>query len=631
MTQDVILKKFTAFSKIAHSRHKIVWKKEKKQAKSSAIRKKMTGRQKNLKKSHDELITELNNGHCFSFTINYLVQHHFGKRIWWKALLQTVANWDGKKTSLMHPVLLPDAAPVSSNQKNQDSLGNLIFRAMNYIVPLQTPGKLSILPQNIVQKNVLATNTISFGENDEVQKSYFEYLHNGIIYFIKQHKRIAGQFSKELLMDIFSEESLKDSLILIHDDGHTIGMAWIEGLTWLVYDPNYDHKTPAIEMTGTLDQCLDEVIKIVKTALCLEFASFDPDRIFSLAAYEKIKKDNYDALIADRGFFQVSEFFPDELIAWMEKANQSSSSSRDPFIANIIRLLGQDWNEGNGLTSILMDDSRILLQILNMGRESIHYNEMRQTLTNLIAEKDADDNIYFMSCIEQAESNLIPLLDFLVTDNASLVSVMSLFNQKNDDKQPLWSLLSKQKNGELINFLIRKMTGVEDDFYAKIPLYAGDLYLPELLLHALLLKPSGENTDCTFDVIIKKSPDVLPVITQLLLASPNGFHALVSFLYARVSFLEKSNWDKLSSFPEQKNLLMKCLTEQISKLTAKQLMKHQENICLRQNSQAGWLSNQKPGSSLDLTLCLQKEMSASLQHFPPAQRVSVKRKWSLSA
>lgn len=612
MPQTILLNRFSVFSEMNSEQ------------KTTAIGRKNA--EVKREKRQADIAASLEKGHCFSLSINYVAHHHFGNRRWWKSLLHTIATWDGNQKTLNTPVFLTDAS-FDNTEINGRLLGKLINRAMNYVLPLQSSEKLSLIPEHIGQENMLAADAISVAECQD-KKSYFEYLHNGKIYSIMQNRKAAGYLPKQLLLDIFSEENLKNCLILIYSDDHAIGLAFITGSTWLIYDPNYDHTNPdAMEKTGTIEQSLDEAIRILGNALTFEFASFDANPVLTLSAYEEAMKADFSVLLSHGGLFHCAKYLPNELIACLEEAYHSPET-RDRVIERIKNLFTTKWNDSNGLISILRRDERVLLLLLKIGKESVHYDEMRLNLMTALAAQDAKESMVLVYLIKHTES-LIPVLDFLVTDKASLVFVMNLFAMNQKDGVPIWSLLNAEESEQLVNFVLSKMTDNDFDFYGQIPSSENNSPFPEILLAFMRFKFANNIGETVFEIVLKKTPEVLPVIAQLVLGIPDGLDLLTDFFYSRLSFSSQDNWQMLSNRPVEKQAIMQSLVQHIHQMDLETLTKNYQKICVKEGGVSGWL-NRSGQKSSGFSVFLRKEIARELESYKLDSHMTKKRKCSAS-
>jgi len=613
MPQSLLLEKFSVFSEMNYE-----------QKKPATGRKKI---QVKREKRQIDITASLERGHCFGFSLNYVAHHHFGKRIWWKSLLNAITKWDGTEKALNKPVYLPDVSPEST-EVNGRMLGKLINRAMNYVLPTQAFENLSLLPDSIDQENVLGVDAISVGEGQN-KKSYFEYLHDGKIYSIKQHKKIAGCLSKKLLLDIFNEESLKNCLILIHSHSHTIGLAFIAESTWLIYDPNYDHAQPdAMEKTGTIEQCIDEGIRILgdgcvpdSASLTIEFASFDSDPILSLSAFEEAKKSDFMALFLRKGFFHCAKVLTSELISYLEEAYHSPET-RDRVIETMKDQFACQWSNGNGFWSLLWCDDSVLLQLLKMGKESIHYDDMRRNIMMAIAAYDKKKTMVLANFIKYTDS-VISILDFLVTDKTSLIFVMNLFTVKQSGDF-IWSLLKVEEKEQLVNLFLSKMTGVDFDFCGKMSSSENTTAFPELLLGFMNFQLDNYTKKTVFEIILNKTPEALSSMVQLVLGLPDGFDRLTEFFCMRSSFSNPDNWYRLSFCPVAQ-AIMTLFVQHIHQMDLATLTKNHDKICVSECGVYGWLN--RSGQRISgFSLFLKRELMRELASYKLDTYTTKKRK-----
>lgn len=83
-----------------------------------------------LKKLQDDFIQK---GHCFGFALCYSSMAFLGEPTlaWWESALCTIAEWDGKKNTLMTAIkTLPTLPYTESKETNLDTL---ITKGINYI------------------------------------------------------------------------------------------------------------------------------------------------------------------------------------------------------------------------------------------------------------------------------------------------------------------------------------------------------------------------------------------------------------------------------------------------------------------------------------------------------------------
>lgn len=611
MTQTIVLKKLAAFAKTRHTaQHSELENRRRSQRLNPKFMERLKPLQATLKKNHDELVTTLDDGHCFSLSLNYGIQHYFGKRVWWKGVLQHVATSDNQPDSLTKTIVIRGGAPT----KKRKTSGELIALAMNAVLSIQ--GHRKYLPTGIGQDNILNPD------------GCIEYLDKGVIYSIKSHKQIAGTFSKNKLIDILKSDNFQKTIILVHSGFHTIYLGQMTESIWVIYDPNYKHKNiETMDKQGTLKECVDEAIKVQEsTALCLEFASFDPDKKFTLPVWSNMIETDFESLVKGDGFLQVCEYHPMELLAWLDEVDQSPET-RDRAVKNFKNIFTRKWGNGNGLEEIVGDNEKILLQMLKMGKESFYYESMRLNILKALAEKNENTNVALVAFIRYRPRDLLAILDFVVTDNASLVAVMDLFNAVNDKNISVWSRVDQFDSllkGKLLNFLVTKMTGVDYNYFAALP--SGGINFMVLLLKALLLKLPVKGVDHGFEAVIQKHPEVLPAIVKLGLTTTYGFAWLKLAFSTRRDFSKQGNWEKLSSATE-KTRVMELLVEHIGQMDEKTLNEQLKSLPTNgQGSSAEWMLDRRATRSLSLTAFLQKEILVSLQRFTPVSAVSMKIK-----
>ncbi len=493
MTQSVILDKFKDFAKLKYKLHYDEFEEQKKSAADDAAREKIQLQQDELTKYHELLIKIFSSGHCFGFSLAHAAMAKMGKVKWWETLLKKVASWDGKSDSLANEIILPDAETVAGKKV---TLEELFERAMYYVAPNQCPKNPTppYKPKGMNQSNILSPSGFISEKDPTKRNSYFEYLDHGVIRTIQKRKWIAGNFSKKQLIDILDEKQCKDSIIQVYNGDHAIRMGY-DGSNWIVYDPNYDHTEDKndpdkpIQFIGTKEECIGEVIRILGTALCFEFASEDPNKKYDFPAYEKLTQTDLPSLCAGNGLFQLAAESTNELFSYLEMA-EKSFLLRDAILAGCKNSFTKHFIcSGNSLKSIMGNDHRLLPKLLNLGKNSCHYADMHANIIEALLDKGSDGNPPLKYLATYAPENIAPLLDFIVKDNFSLEFMLERFMDSDKDNKNTWSILSDGHKKIIANFFMKKILGVDENFYDKIP-SANTLEFPHLLLKILLLKQS---------------------------------------------------------------------------------------------------------------------------------------------
>lgn len=624
MTQTIILKKWTAFSKIKKLEYhrELEKKRKRKRFRTELAVEKLKFQQKQLKKDNDHLVKKLKVGHCFSFSLNYGIQHRFGKRLFWKDVLQKNATWDENPELLTQIITLPHASP---NTK-KETLGDWIDFMMNAVIPMQ--GEEIFSPANITQYNMLNPRLLPSLKKNE-RKSYVEYLHNGVIHSIQTYEIVAGTFSKEKLIDILSEHSLRQAIILVNGELHTLYLGWNAGLRWLLYDPNNDHRCiEKMEIHGTLEKCIDEIFHLLGNALSFQIASFDPNIKFELSAWKKIVETDFDSLVKENGILQMADYTPDKLIIWLEKMDQSSDS-RNSAVDQFKHVFTKPWGESNGLRTIINCEKNILTILLKMAKNSVYYETMSNNIAAALKENDnweEEQQIVLVTLISEHPSHLLPMLDFLVKDEKSLISTLDLLTEKNEKSETIWQIIDRNAlpyRCEVINFFIKKMTGIDYNFYKNLPQPSEGVF-SERLLSALLLKLPFKNIDHGFEVIIHTMPEILPIIVKFALATSAGFDILMQAFYTRSNYARQNNWEKLSS-NAIKTTVMNLLSQHIHQMDEERLNKQFKKLPahLSQNT-SRWILDCRATDSRSLAAFLQQEVAIARLRFKPAPRIATR-------
>src|SRR5690606_11244650 len=103
--------------------------------------------------------------------------------------------------------------------------------------------------------------------------------------------------------------------------------------------------------------------------------------------------------------------------------------------------------------------------------------------------KDSNDDTNLTYLINMMPENLLAMLEFCIKDSASFISIMNLFMAVNKENVSAWQRLNDsapQIRKDIVNFLIKKLTGIDYDFYANVA-SPDKLSFPELLLQGLMV------------------------------------------------------------------------------------------------------------------------------------------------
>ncbi len=583
MTQDVILKKFIVFSNIQYAKHQAEWEDKKKLTSNPEELKKISDQQADLKKNHDKLIKALEQGYCFGFSVVDGAMHWDGMLLWWRSLLQTIAVWDEKPESLKKRIVLPseknERVPEkyknTSFYKKRRKLEQLTDRAMNYVVLSQCDGGLSFAPKLMHQGNFLKPDGFKSEKNPAKNKSYHEYTNHKKIFTIKNRKVITGHFTHKQLCDIFTKKNkLGRSMIFVHGSDHTIRMTQV-GSVFFIYNSNYDHtKVETMQFQGTRKECMAEIVKTLGNALCFEVVSYHSKNKITLPVYDKMVESNLFSLFEGCGIFSMARYTPDELLVHLKKA-EFSPSLRDGIIERCKNFFSYQFRyDLNSLQSMMENNSRILPLVLRLAKSSPYYEEVRLDIARALIGKDNKNNPPLVALIKYAPQNIIALLDFLLKedDKTALLLIFNLLTDTNKKDLPLWSVLNKvpQHKEKIFNFLLKKMTGIDFDFYAKIPM-GSSLSFPELLLKAFTLELNSGIKGQVLQAVLLRIPEVLPVLFEHLLDVPNGCEQFISVLNAKNHDTGPSHWDKLKVWPQQRNQILELFVEHIKKMDEKTL------------------------------------------------------------
>lgn len=500
VTQTVILDKFIRYSKIKYKQYNDAYELEKNAAKDFAEKEAINKRQEELKQDHELLIKILDGGHCFGFSLLHAVMDILGKLEWWEALLLKVANWDEKEESLLNENTLPGSDPLLTDEYNknkpyiltQHSLDHIIDRALYYIAFHQCSSNNSNLyykPTEMYQSNILDPNSFSSSKDPQKQTSFLEYLKDGIIHTIQQRKKIAGNFSREQLLEILEDEQCKNSIIMVSNGAHAIRLGF-DGVKWLVYDPNYNHTQPnqkskALYFTGTKEECINEIISILGSAIGFDFASADPQRSYHFPAYEKLIQTNLASLFSDKGIFILNNKLPDELLTYLEKAEQSASLRDDIFEKCKNSFTKRFFSENGNCLSSLMKCHANFRKILKLAKASKHYEAIHENIMDALLHKDNAGKPPLIELCKNSPDNILNLLDFTVKDTASLQFMLDRFMDFDKEYKTAWDFLNSANKKIVMNFFIEKITGIKADYYAKVKTADKDSFT-ELLANILL-------------------------------------------------------------------------------------------------------------------------------------------------
>lgn len=439
---------------------------------------KINARQKELKKEHEEKIKQIEIGCCFGLGLTYAVMKEGGKLEWWAALLQEITNWDGQPASLATKIILPDRKPLPILEKHkntpfiqkQDTMEMLLEKALNFIIHTHS-GNTRFKAKTMNQRSILNPEGFVSEEKPGHKESFLKSLDN---HPVKHYHQIAGYFSKEQLLKILEEKQCEDTIILVGNGSHGINFGY-DGTAWTVYDPRYDHSKPKdgkykiIHKTGTKEECIDEVFKLLGPSLWFGFASFDPNKNFIFQAYEDIEKTDVSVLFHGNGMLLWARHFPEKLIQELNNA-KNDFSLRERILSKCKYSFSSKFcmDGSNGFYSLIHSDRQILPLIFELARDSSHYDTMRFRIM-----LDIQGFVNSMEpLMDLAPENFLKLFNFLYGNYYMDKYAVHMLFRTDKNGNNIWSLMDRyplinQEN--TLNFFLKKMTGTDKDFYATMP------------------------------------------------------------------------------------------------------------------------------------------------------------------
>lgn len=423
----------------------------------------------------------LQSGKCFGYSLVHAAMDCIGKIRWWENVLVELNNWDGTEKSLTDMVLIPGASKYTTRR--------LLFeRVLNYIIPTQANAFNAEMENFLLDKmsyrNMLDPNAhISprFKDNSQQHKSFFEILdENNNILTIQQNSKVSGNFSKDQLRSLLSNERLKDNICIIYSIEHAIRVGFKDN-QWILYDANYQHSDPTkIHKSGTQDQIIDEIFKQLQTqAITLDFASFNKNKLFEFSDYEQFIEKNAMSLLQNGGIGIIATNTPEILPKILQNIDYSTLPIEQqsflahellydiPYLNELIptfHLFAQ--SSPNSLTEIFKLASKYNPNIKQR-------NDIIAALSTSLTKTSSEQYTGLHFIAQYAPDSLDKLFELAVDSPTILHAITQALTTPNKRQiTPLSLMASSSNNRTLIKLfkLAQKSTALQEAIFNSIPI-----------------------------------------------------------------------------------------------------------------------------------------------------------------
>jgi hypothetical protein len=318
MPQSIILKNLVKFVALTEKKFSADLKTQLAEAKDHETREKL---ERQLEKHQaefppyfKELKEKFSQGMCMGFSICHNIMDEEGELEWWENALRLVADW--KNEPLDNKIVLLNKKTTTRSQ--------LFTRVFNYIYFSQPQSGAfkslsSFLPTNMSQQTLLKPT-----ESKSLQTYYtLDYLdRKDQLKTIKKNVVIAGSFTIEQLEKLLAPNLRENILGVVHSqwNRHIVRIGK-KNKEYIIYDANFDHTTfswlnflilhfsntaPIYKKFKSLNEMLQELIKIQGTTLGIELASFSNEETFDMSYYDELVSTSPDLLIKDGGLHHIA-------------------------------------------------------------------------------------------------------------------------------------------------------------------------------------------------------------------------------------------------------------------------------------------------------------------------------------
>lgn len=336
MSQDIILKNLLKFVKLSEKKYsgelKIAINQAKDIEKQNKIRFHLKKHQSEFLNYLIELKKHVESGMCLGFSICHTLMDDNNKLEWWEASLKLVCDWSGE--NLDERVFLPDCDEAITRRE-------VFERVLNYIYFTQASSAY-------FKPNETKQHTILKSDEKGSTNAVLDYIDSkGVVKNIIKHAAFSGSFTIEQLEKILKPNLKKNIISLAHSNIEQHAIRIGKHRKYILYDPNYSHSSsklpwskylfnlsdvpiiseyPIYKEFDTLNEMLQELIKIQGSSLAIELASFDPNVSIDLDYYHSLLKNIPHLLIKNHGLTHMVMYNPDELMQVIQSAQPMYAS-----------------------------------------------------------------------------------------------------------------------------------------------------------------------------------------------------------------------------------------------------------------------------------------------------------------
>lgn len=550
-----------------------------------------------LKEEHLTYIKKVNDfmqGHCFGFSVCHGVMDCLGKLDWWEETLGLLCTWNENQENLEDEFILPN-----SENKKAIKLKALFEKALNYIFSTQYTDELAkgFLLADVTQDNLLQPGT-----------QYFDILDGeGKRLYIQNRAIISGQFQKEYLVNLLSEDTIRDTICLIRNENHTIRLRVTGDNQWSLYDPNYDHSEKHICFTGSKEEIIDEIFKQLKTqSISIEVATFNKKNLDFSQYYQDFK--NSPATFLSKGGLHMMTQQNPELLKELFNSNECNSDTQQAIAEALIITDNDNWTALHMIANCAPDALTPLFILAEknpdiqkaIAQALIITNKDKWTILHTIASYVpsalrplfmlADNNPDIQKSIAQALTitnkdnrnalhmiaHLTPssvALLFVIADNSpdiqkaivqSFSNLLKIAQDDSEFRSAVSQILTKNRSGLLhtlvryvpVNKFLPQLTRLAQNYPEIRAAIAHDLNTSYILDWE-----SWHANESDLDFIVKKmsSAEEWLYINALLSNSPENFNKLQIICEQNSNYINQLLIRDIVKYPQDKNLLMNCL------------------------------------------------------------------------